>query len=276
MTAELRILFLDDLGHYERVPGFTAQLSRPGVHVTSIKTTDIVPPADSATMTKLRTGETSLTELLFSGDMYVASGYAKELACTALPNDYDLVVVGNNMGEGVVLAELLHRDLQAQTVIVSYSTMRADDRIPYETLGFRRFIARDRLNHEIARLIDASEPRTESNEQSPKPSTGRRPSGLPHRFAETYQSLRVYAALIAAGRPLMVKELMELTGIADGTLYPLIQKREAVGLMVSSQNGKSAQYDLTPRGYETAKTNLLALELTAATWIAAEHKFTAE
>lgn len=90
---------------------------------------------------------------------------------------------------------------------------------------------------------------------------------------ETEQSLRVYAAMINAEGPLTVRELIKLTGVADGTLYPMLLKRVDAGIVSPKDRNGAAEYDLTPEGYEMAKSYLLSLDLEVADWLRADRRF---
>ncbi len=93
------------------------------------------------------------------------------------------------------------------------------------------------------------------------------------RLTESLQSLRIYGALIGHGRAMTVREHIQVTGIADGTIYPILQKRVAAGVLHAGERDGSAEYDLTPIGYEQAKTALLDLEVGTAAWVKADRKY---
>jgi len=93
------------------------------------------------------------------------------------------------------------------------------------------------------------------------------------RIAETLQSLEIYAALIRARGPQSVRQLMDTTAIADGTLYPVLQKRVAVGLLDDGSREGVSVYDLTPKGYRHAREALHRLEIDSATWLRAERTY---
>lgn len=68
-------------------------------------------------------------------------------------------------------------------------------------------------------------------------------------IVEDERSLSIYAAITKAGRPLSVRELIDATGINDGSLYPkYLQPRVHNGLLVDGQHDGTSIYDLTPKG----------------------------
>lgn len=93
------------------------------------------------------------------------------------------------------------------------------------------------------------------------------------RIGETHQSLMIYTSIIRAGGPLNVRQIMSATDLADGTVYPILQKRVAAALMTVDDGGTSANYDFTAKGYERAKNHLLGLEVNLACWLHTDQRF---
>lgn len=100
-----------------------------------------------------------------------------------------------------------------------------------------------------------------------------RPGARTRRLADTLQSLQTYVALIRARSPQTVRELMSATALTDGTLYPVLQKRVALGLIRDSERDGVSAYALTPSGYRHAREALLPLQVDAATWMRAERAY---
>ena len=69
------------------------------------------------------------------------------------------------------------------------------------------------------------------------------------------------------------REIMAKTGVADGTLYPILEKRIAAGIVVEVRSGRPASYELTPEGYEVVKAALLSLEVTTSSWLHCERRY---
>ncbi len=95
----------------------------------------------------------------------------------------------------------------------------------------------------------------------------------PRRINESLQSLQTYAALIEAVRPITAREIMARTGVADGTLYPLLEKRISAGIVTELKGESPTRYDLSPAGYEVARAALLSLEIKTAAWLHCEWRF---
>lgn len=93
------------------------------------------------------------------------------------------------------------------------------------------------------------------------------------RISETHQSLMIYACIIRAGGAVNVRQIMNATDLADGTVYPILQKRVAAGLMKVDDGSTSANYDFTAVGYERAKDHLLDLEVNLAFWLHTDQRF---
>lgn len=89
---------------------------------------------------------------------------------------------------------------------------------------------------------------------------------------ETAQSLMVYAMLVKAGRPLTARELLDSTGLRDGTLYPILNKRVERGFISQSEDGSCAKFDLTAEGYAAIRPTLLYLQIDSFAWIQAERR----
>lgn len=74
---------------------------------------------------------------------------------------------------------------------------------------------------------------------------------------EDRSSLRIYATIVLANRPLTILELLERGNVSNGSLYPLLQRRVHFGILVDSQHDGSATYDFTPEGYWHIRAALL-------------------
>jgi hypothetical protein len=122
--SSLRVLILDSEG----IPGhrltdlLPAELPPPVL--TAIKNADILPISDPM--------------------RYRASDRAKQLAQSASLETYDLVIIGNNEGEGLVLAKLLPEELRPRTLIVWFFDSRRTEQLLYRELGFNHFGSRDK------------------------------------------------------------------------------------------------------------------------------------
>lgn len=90
---------------------------------------------------------------------------------------------------------------------------------------------------------------------------------------ETLQSLQLYAAMLKASKPLTTRELIDITDIASGTLYPLLVRRVEAGLVTKTGPKRSTAYALTSEGYEKALTCLLELEVPVQAWIDTDRRF---
>lgn len=95
----------------------------------------------------------------------------------------------------------------------------------------------------------------------------------PPRISETASSLRIYVALIKGDGPLSVRELMEATGHADGTLYPILQKRISTGLIVDGVREGVSVYDLTPEGFDYVSALLEPFEIAGHEWMRARARY---
>lgn len=94
------------------------------------------------------------------------------------------------------------------------------------------------------------------------------------RINETFQSLMIYSSIIQAEGPLTVRELMRATGLPDGTVYPILDKRVSAGLMTEDEETRRpTTYGFTLEGYERAKYHLLKLEVGLAAWLRTEQRF---
>ena len=78
--------------------------------------------------------------------------------------------------------------------------------------------------------------------------------------------------MVGTDGPITAREIMDRTGIADGTLYPILEKRVAAGIIVEVEGGHPARFDLSPDGYEVAKAILLSLELSSSAWLRCDRR----
>ena len=76
---------------------------------------------------------------------------AKIKELTASKN-FDIVVLGNNLGAGIVKAASIHPRLHSRTVVV-WNDDGLGGKAEYEKLGFRNFMTRDSLEAYITKLV---------------------------------------------------------------------------------------------------------------------------
>lgn len=67
---------------------------------------------------------------------------AQNLARAAHTYQHDFVIIGNNMGKGFVLAQLIHEELKPKTLIVWNTYSSRSETHDYERLGFSHFASR--------------------------------------------------------------------------------------------------------------------------------------
>lgn len=94
--------------------------------------------------------------------------------------------------------------------------------------------------------------------------------GQDRRPPESFQSLLVYTTLVRAGRACTARELLDETSLADGTLYPILQKRINAGLVQDGTRDGRSSFELTPEGYRHASSLLERLQIDIAVWRRAE------
>lgn len=63
------------------------------------------------------------------------------------PQLYDVIVIGNNRGVGVLKAQLIPQSLRERVVIVWNLKPDDHDTAPYRELGYRHFSSRDSLEY---------------------------------------------------------------------------------------------------------------------------------
>lgn len=80
--------------------------------------------------------------LNFGAGGYRASISAQNLARAAHTYHYDFVIIGNNMGKGFVLAQLIHEELKPKTLIVWNSNSSRSEIHDYERIGYTHFASR--------------------------------------------------------------------------------------------------------------------------------------
>lgn len=124
-----------------------------------------------------------------------------------------------------------------------------------------------------ATLIDLPSIPSQPDKSGTAGARGRRRRGDARVRPESLQSLAVYSQLVATARPTTARELLETTGLRDGTLYPILAKRVEDGLLTVSELDGVAAYTFTERGYIHARDALSALERTAQEWFRAERTF---
>ncbi len=73
---------------------------------------------------------------------YNASGRLLQLARSASADDYDYVVIGNNLGLGITLARMLSKELRPKTLIVWNDPPTDVDTWEYRELGYEHFDTR--------------------------------------------------------------------------------------------------------------------------------------
>ncbi|MDQ5943835.1 MAG: hypothetical protein QG675_603 [Patescibacteria group bacterium] len=73
---------------------------------------------------------------------YRASVRAQNLARSAHPDDYDYVIIGNNMGQGFIFARLICEELRPKTLIVFNPSSSRSEVPDYKRLGFSHFASR--------------------------------------------------------------------------------------------------------------------------------------
>lgn len=118
-----RVLILDSEG----IPGHRlvdlVPKGLPQPDITAIKDADIFPPN--------------------GGMKYRASDHAKQLASSASLDTCDLVIIGNNEGEGLVLAKLLPEELRPRTLIVWFFDSNRTEQVLYMDIGYTQFRSRN-------------------------------------------------------------------------------------------------------------------------------------
>lgn len=85
------------------------------------------------------------TRLFSRTDTYVVNPKVVAYLKALKPDDYDLIVVGNNNGAGVEKAAAMPVALRSRTVIVWNSIPGAINRGEYEAMGFIHFSTRESL-----------------------------------------------------------------------------------------------------------------------------------
>lgn len=73
---------------------------------------------------------------------------------------------------------------------------------------------------------------------------------------ENSNTLQIYCAIIKAGRPLTVYELLHETDISSGRLYPMLQVRVHNHILVDNETKGEVTYDLTTDGYQQVRPTL--------------------
>lgn len=73
---------------------------------------------------------------------YRPSRRTMELAEAASPDDFDLVIIGNNMGHGLDIADKICKELRPRTLIVWNSNSSRREQTHYESMGFVHFGSR--------------------------------------------------------------------------------------------------------------------------------------
>ena len=80
--------------------------------------------------------------LNFGNGGYRVSTRAQALAEAATPDDYDFVIIGNNMGKGFVFVHFICEELKSKTLIVWNSNSSRSEIPDYERFGFTHFASR--------------------------------------------------------------------------------------------------------------------------------------
>ncbi len=92
-------------------------------------------------------------ELVWNPNVYEATKatIAKIQELTAI-RSFDIVVLGNNLGAGIIKASAIHQRLHGRTVVVWNDEYFAG-REKYETLGFKKFMARSSLRAFVINFV---------------------------------------------------------------------------------------------------------------------------
>lgn len=93
-------------------------------------------------VTQIPREDTWSDEANFGMGGYRVSARAQELAKAATPDDYDFVVIGNNMGMGFFFAHMICEKLKPKTLIVWNSNSSRSEIHDYERFGFQHFASR--------------------------------------------------------------------------------------------------------------------------------------
>ena len=91
-------------------------------------------------------------------------------------------------------------------------------------------------------------------------------SGPPTRLSETQPSLEIYRILIDSDEALSASAIQAMSGIKPGTMYPILQKRSARGLILTTQVNDVMHYELTDAGMEIAVDSLERLRVRDQRW----------
>jgi len=88
--------------------------------------------------------------------MYKASQVGRDLARRATPEQYDLVVIGNNRGTGVEYARLLLHDIKSRVLVV-WNDYRPGDEEIYASLGLEHFCSRPEQADYLLKMLGEGE-----------------------------------------------------------------------------------------------------------------------
>lgn len=84
-------------------------------------------------------------QLFYGLDTYEPDDKIVNFLSALQPDAYDFIVIGNNLGAGLVKAEALPVALRERTVVVWNNTPTKSNMEPYAQLGYTRFTARHLL-----------------------------------------------------------------------------------------------------------------------------------
>ena len=72
-------------------------------------------------------------------ERFPASQFRGQIAAVVRQEEYELIILGNNMGAGIKLAELIPEEARAKIVVASHLGLEESEEYQYRTLGVSRF-----------------------------------------------------------------------------------------------------------------------------------------
>ena len=88
-------------------------------------------------------------------DEYIAPPtFLQRLEEWTAKNEFDLILLGNNRGIGLIKGAMINRSVRPKTIVISNVDLELGMRTMYEKLGYSRFMSRAQLIKELPKEFD--------------------------------------------------------------------------------------------------------------------------